>query len=364
MKDILLVTIQGLYNYGNRLQNYALQTVLEAQGCRVDNLSVVRMNVTGSEGLRCFVKRTLVKLGMERHRYGAALAARNHSMAKFSRKYIHRYVFLDRDAVDAYDFSRYDAAVTGSDQVWHNWHRMARELPYYYLAFMEEKKRVAYAASFGFEEFPPEDVEEHRKGLTGMAALSCREREGCELVRELTGRTAEEVLDPTLLLKAEDWIAIEKKPRWPVPERYLLQFMLGGMAPEYQAEIAGIAKARGLAVVDFNRTRDSRLYGTSPAEFIWLIHHADTVCTDSYHATVFTTIFAGNLRVFERKSAKLGKMFGRLRDLLTLLDLTGNIFGVGEKLSTELDADALNRLGEERDKSIRYLRRSLGLGEG
>ena len=33
-KRVLLVTLQG-DNYGNRLQNYALQTVLKKNGCEV-----------------------------------------------------------------------------------------------------------------------------------------------------------------------------------------------------------------------------------------------------------------------------------------------------------------------------------------
>ena len=52
------------------------------------------------------------------------------------------------------DWSSYDLAIAGSDQIWHKWREDEKELPYYYLQFMPQDKRVAYAASFGFEEFP------------------------------------------------------------------------------------------------------------------------------------------------------------------------------------------------------------------
>ena len=364
MANVLLVTIQNVHNYGNRLQNYALQTVLENLGCRVDNLSVHRLDVYKNQKLHYLAKRALVNLGMKKYRYGAAISARRYQMAAFSTKYIHRYLFLTRDEVDSYDFSRYDAAVVGSDQVWHHWHGIARELAFYYLTFIDPSKRIAYAPSFGFSAFPEEDAEEHRRGLTEMAALSCREQTGCEMIRSLTGRTAQKVLDPTLLLTAEDWSKIEKKPHFRVPDKYLLQFVLGGITNEYRAELAGIAKQRGLAIVDINRTSDYLRYGISPGEFIWLIHHADTVCTDSFHTAVFTVTFGNNLRVFERVAPELGNMFGRLHDLLGPLHLAGNIFGAGEALSTKLDADARRYLEEEREQSIRYLRKSLGLEKG
>ncbi len=359
MKKVLLVTLQGLFNYGNRLQNYALQTVLEGLGCQVDNLTVVRPSVSKKQELHTLAQRVLVRLGVNRYRYHAAASTRSIRMAEFNRTHIHGYIFLNRREVDTYDFSRYDAAVVGSDQVWHNWHRMERELSFYYLSFMDEKKRIAYAPSFGFTTFPPEDLEEHRHGLMGMASLSCREREGCELIRTLTGRPAEKVLDPTLLLSAEEWQKNEKRPRFRVPDRYLLQFMLGQVPAGYMAEMLSIAKERNLQVLNINQSSDYRRYGLSPAEFIWLIHHADVVCTDSFHATVFTVSFGRNLRVFERMSTSMGHMFGRLHELLESLGLADNIVGSGERLSTELSDEAREFLQGERERSLQYLRDSL-----
>lgn len=187
--------------------------------------------------------------------------------------------------------------------MWHNWHNKSipNELSFYYLEFIDESKRISYAPSFGFTAFPPEDIEQHRRGLMRMHALSCREQEGCELIRELTGREAQKVLDPTLLLTANEWPEIEKKPSFKIPNKYLLQFFLGEVTPEYRAEINRIAAARGLQILNINDKTDPKHYAIGPDEFVWLVHHADTVCTDSFHASVFSIIFERNLRVFRRK---------------------------------------------------------------
>lgn len=136
--------------------------------------------------------------------------------------------------------------VVGSDQIWHS------PKPYSYLQFIEASKRVSYAPSFGFSAFPEKDADAFRRGLMGIRALSCREQQGCDLIEELTGRKAEKVLDPTLLLTADDWVRIEKKPDFAVPERYMLVNMLGTLPPEYEGEIRRICRERKLQILNIS----------------------------------------------------------------------------------------------------------------
>lgn len=365
MKKVLLVTIQNLHNHGNRLQNYALQTVMERMGIEVHNLSVVQMRTGRMDRLRALAKMTLYHLGVKKFAEGASSVTKRVRMDGFTRKHIHRYLFMRREDVDQCDFSGYDAVVTGSDQVWHNWHRMERELPYYYLEFVPEEKRVSYAPSFGFTAFPEEDVENHRRGLMGMKKLSCREQEGCDMIRELTSRTATKVLDPTLLLSPSDWQAVEKKPHFRVPRAYVLQCMLGRSDPEseYARRIRRIASARKIPIIDINKSSLPDYYSISPAEFIWLIHHADIICTDSFHASVFSVIFGKDLQVFKRDTPNMEHMFGRIQDLLCPLGLEGCIYGREGEQSARLDSMARERLKCSQEQSLQYLRDCMERGE-
>lgn len=362
VNKVILVTLEGTFNFGNRLQHYALQTAIEKLGYEVDSLMVKPAPASSAKTkAKNAVKRFLVSVGMKRYIQNLSANARTVKLLSFNNQYLHRTVRMPVDEVRRANWDDYAFAVTGSDQVWHNWHTKAipDELSFYYLEFVEEAKRVSYAPSFGFTEFPEEDLEAHRRGLTGMHALSCREQEGCDLIRELTGREAQKVLDPTLLLTAEDWASIENKPRFRTPKHYLLQFFLGEVTPEYREEITRIAEQRGLCVININDKNDPKHYAISPDEFIWLVHHADTVCTDSFHASVFSIAFERNLRVFRREQEGLKDMFGRLHDLLEPLGLMDVVYGEGDAISTELTDEARCYLARERETSLKYLKQSL-----
>ena len=144
------------------------------------------------------VKSFLSTCGIKKYRISASKGKRTVKFLAFNARHLTNIVRMPIDEVRRANWDDYAFAVTGSDQVWHNWHTKAipDELSFYYLEFVEEAKRVSYAPSFGFTEFPEEDIEAHRRGLTGMRALSCREQEGCELIRKLIGREAQKVLDP------------------------------------------------------------------------------------------------------------------------------------------------------------------------
>ena len=364
IKKLLLITIEDRSNMGNRLQHYALQRSIEKLGYEVDSLMVksapaLKAIIRAKNAVKYF----LVSVGMKRFIQSLSVNERAVKMLSFNDHYLHSIVCMPVNKVFQADWADYAYVVTGSDQVWHNWHNktIPNELSFYYLEFIEEARRFSYAPSFGFTEFPEEDIEAHRRGLTEMRALSCREQEGCELIRELTGREAQKVLDPTLLLTDKEWAEIENKPHFEIPERFLLCSFLGEVMPEYRAEITRIANKRGLQILNINDKNDLKHYAIGPDEFVWLVHHADTVCTDSFHASVFSIIFERNLRVFRREQKGFKDMFGRLHDLLEPLGLMDVVYGEGEELSTKLSEDAKAYLARERDVSLSYLKKSLSV---
>ena len=365
---VLLVTIQNNTNFGNRLQNYALQTVLEKTGVEVFNLSLnnvplASLNISAKEAIKTIIKKAAIKLGIKKYLRSVSLFGRKKKCISFSKRFIHNYMFFNRNELNAYSFDDFDVAVTGSDQVWHNWKRIKDELSFYYLEFIDSKKRVSYAPSFGFSDFSVDDIEKHRKGLLGMRSLSCREQDGSELIYRLTGRVSKTVMDPTLLLSADEWKEIEERPRFHLPEKYILQFMLGDVSSEYKEEINRIAERKSAQVININSVSNPEFYSISPSEFVWLIRNANTICTDSFHATVFSIIFEKDLRVFERISPRLGDMFGRIDNLLQPLSLGELIYQADAEmpLSTHLDEKARSYYMNQKEQSIQYLYENIGL---
>lgn len=360
MKKILLITIQDNNNIGNRLQNYALQKILQQYGAEVTNLDCGYTSVLSFKVLiKNQIKKYLGYLGSERYaekyRMFINTQLRCKSIAQFTKGYITDVQQVTYENVFEKNWNTYDLAIVGSDQVWHKWRSAPNELPYYYLEFMPETKRVAYAASFGFEDFPLADRSEHINGLNGMHEISCRENSGCTLVRKATGKKAIHVLDPTLLLKAKDWREIESDIFSVVTldERFIFAYFLGDITEEYRQFIDNVVQKRGLRIINFFDMQDEAIAQCGVGEFISFIDCADYVLTDSFHCTVFSILFEKEFTVFRRKQEGFEKMYSRIEELLQSVGRTDSAY---DGISSDMSCESLQELYQ---KSREYLEKIL-----
>ena len=370
-RKVLLVTLYGNGNYGNILQRLALSRVIESLGFAVSHLCPVYIPVKkpASQIIRTFIKQTikhiLALFGVQKYR----MQFRNRQMfqkivplfTKFQERHIpstSRVYMTSKQVLSTgtSEWTEYDCAVTGSDQVWHLWRHTSDEAKYYYLSFMPQEKRVCYAPSFGFTAFSEEDIEFHKNGLAGFERLSCREEEMIPMIKNISGKDAELVLDPTLLLDASHWRKIETKPDYDVPEKYVLCYFLGEKIPEYMAAIH--EAAHGLPIISLYDGYDKPHWRTNPGGFLWLIDHADFVCTDSFHGTAFSVNFGKNFLAFKRRQKNLEDMFGRISGLLESLNITGHVYEPGMKIRPEPVNynEAYSRLAALRESSMNYLK--------
>lgn len=316
-RKILLVTIWDYKNFGNRLQALALKKIIENLG--YDVTCAIYKKESIKRRSKNAVKKILGHIGLKRfrkaylHQLRISTIKHENKLYQPITKTIHNY--NTHKKINPED---YIAAVTGSDQVWHHWGKM-NDLPYFYLSFMPSNKRISYAASFGFECFTDQDLSYHREGLNGMRYISCREETGCELVSKITGMQGKLVLDPTLCVERTTWMNIEKAPRYFVPSKYLLVFILGDQSI-YRQTIKKYAQEHQLEIVDlFDYNRES-IWTTTIENFLWLVHHAEYICTDSFHCTAFSILFEKKFTVFHRRQKGFEHMFDRIA---TLLNSTG-----------------------------------------
>lgn len=358
MKKILLITLQDNNNIGNRLQNYALQKVLEKNSAKVTNLdSGYTTELSKKMVIKNQIKRFFGYLGNKRYagkyRIFKNEQLRRKAIASFTKEYISDIRSITYTKAFEQNWDAYDLAVVGSDQVWHKWDEDPKELPYFYLEFMPKEKRVSYAASFGFVEFPAVDRAEHIKGISSMYAISCREQSGCVLVNEATGKNAIHVLDPTLLLKADEWREIQGDISTVVKpgEKFAFVYFLGNITEEYQQFIDCIVKKNGLKLVDFFNMQDENIASCGVGEFISFIDNADYILTDSFHCTVFSILFEKEFTVFKRKQEGYEKMYSRIEELLQSMGYTDNAY---DEICTNLQIESFKQLYQ---KSIEYLER-------
>ena len=106
--------------------------------------------------------------------------------------------------------------------------------------------------------------------------------------------------------------------------------------------------------------------GIGPKEFVSIISGADIVCTDSFHATVFSIIFSVPFITFGRTAEEgYGDMMPRLVSLLDKFELRERLIMNTRQLLLEdlLKCDffkAQKILLSERKNSLQYLDEALG----
>lgn len=281
-------------NYGNRLQNYAVQAVLEKMGFSTVTYSIEKDDFSTGKLLRYWLYR-LTGYRLTSHReYWETEFSRYLQFRKFNGEYIKTEQIQSTEDIHGKDFY-----VIGSDQVWNPlWYRFHELFRYVYLlSFAEPRKRVCFAPSFGIEQLPEEWKPWFRENLEQFPMLSVREAAGARIIKELTGRDAAVVVDPTMLLTKEEWRRIARKPGG-VQDGYILTYFL---SPKSEEAAECLAKVRGdRPVYELLDPKNPVVRTAGPSEFLWLFDHADLVLTDSFHASVFSFLFNKPFAVFGR----------------------------------------------------------------
>lgn len=192
----------------------------------------------------------------------------------------------------------YTHMIVGSDQVWHPVINEGDDA--YFLSNVPDGvKRISYAPSFGVDEFDSALERKMREWLLRFDALSVREPQGAAIVKRLCGREAAVVCDPTLLLERADYEAVERKPRFSLPEKYIAVYTVCGHPWAEKAALELGEKMRlpvmhlpgGQLARWYLPGKAKRITALGPAEWLWFMHHAEYVVTNSFHGTVFSMMF-------------------------------------------------------------------------
>ncbi len=317
-KEVAIVTIYDPYpNYGNRLQNYATQTVLEKIGCNVSTISFEKAVFSRKDKIKHLIHViTGFRYTKNKARW-TSLWGRVNCFQKFNQQYIKSYAIENLDEIKDADYY-----VVGSDQVWNpKWYdNNALKKDMYLLSFTSAEKKVCFAPSFGIEKLQEEWESWFRENLKTFPQISVREEAGAEIVKKLTGKNAEVLIDPTLMLSRDEWEYIEKKPKRFHDDSYILTYFLGKRTEKVNNDLNEISEKYHCCIHHLLDEQDELLSGVSPSEFIWLIKNAKVILTDSFHACVFSFIFDRPFLVYERVGASCN-MMSRLNTLLTKFDL-------------------------------------------
>lgn len=382
MKKVGILTINDYSNYGNRLQNYATQEVLKNMGLNAKTI----INITKNENENSQSNQIMYKIQKIKHMSFSEIfkkvntriwnyihtkeinkckTERIKAFKEFTQKYIDETdYFISADNIPDDLSEKFDYFITGSDQVWNPTFKRFSKVDF--LTFAPRHKRIAYAPSFGISKIPEEYIDRYKTWVSEMYKLSVREEAGAKIIKELTGRDAVVLVDPTLMLTKEKWLSISKRAKNKPEGKYLLTYFLGSVSKETKQKIKSIATKNKLQVVNLADIRDKKTYTADPSEFIDYINSASVFLTDSFHGAVFSILLEVPFIVFNREG-NLPSMNSRIDTLLSKFKLesrrANNITDNSQIF--EIDYSHVPPILEaERKKAYEYLKEALNVKDG
>ena len=232
----------------------------------------------------------------------------------------------------------------------------------------DSKLKISYAASIGLNQIPEALKPDYKRLLNRIDYISVRESKGVELVKEVSGRDATLVLDPTLLLNVTEWKKIAINPIDSTP--YLFCYFLKN-DHRYTEAIKRLAEKKGLKVKGISTRHEDKEWmevldehQNGPREFVGWIKNSNLVITDSYHGTIFSLLFNRPFITIERfEDQDIINQNSRINQLKDYFGINDNIVKCNEK--TELTVNKVDRelieykLLELREKSLGFLKYTL-----
>jgi hypothetical protein len=285
-----IVTFYTANNYGAVLQCHALYSFLKSQGHEVVLLETDLPNKN---------KTLRSKL---RHSFFNSI-----SFKKFRNNWLPDVVSKNTSV---------DAVVFGSDQIW-NIDITKQFYLEYFGSFLHEKiKRVAYAASFGVASWNhPKELLDAKSEIAKFSVFGIREASGVEICKEQFDVTATKVLDPTLLLEADNY---KKLYKLRLKKGQLVSYIFNKDAKKIE-DVKKLASSLSLKPVLLSdvRIRKGILSVPYPSVSTWVSYlaAADFVVTDSFHCMVFAIINQKNFVAIPAIKARAGRMTSLLSDL-------------------------------------------------
>lgn len=376
-----IITLLG-NNYGNRLQNYAVQELLKEYG-EVFTVPYEKKIIAGKKGSKFkklnpfYIKKAVDSRLLNIYHLSnrkmntvtrflyylkhvdeikQAFRLRDQAFKAYDEKYI-RYenerLHLSGDEEEPW-VNDYDAWVCGSDQIWNpNYPTATRNA---FLQFAARERRISFSASIGLSD-KNAMPKEYAAWIAGIPYLSVREEAAADIVNALTGRNAEVFLDPTMLLPITYWEKIADDANADLPSQYALCYFLGIREKEYENFIQNYLKKNKMTSVELLNGEYPQYLTYGPEKMVEAIQKADIVFVDSFHGAVFSILFHKQFVVFERKEEGLS-MNSRLETLLKKFNMEDRVFCSenAEKLLQPIDYSKVDAiLNAERIKAKEFL---------
>lgn len=362
MKKIGIVTLFGYENYGNRLQMYATQKNYEKIGFDAEIIKY-KLNFTLLRRIKVIIKYFL-KHFLKKYKNASLKDSKlKQNKIKNFEKHANKYIFeskevINPERIDTKLKDKYDFFSVGSDQIWAPFYSYM--LDFSFLKFARKEQRISLSPSFGKSEITTKYIEDYKKGLLGFNHLSVREEAGEKIIKDLTGRDAEVLVDPTMVLDKEEWINFSEVHKLKPSKKYILTYFLGPL-PKKVKEI--IEANKEYEIVELGSFEMPEFYDANPSEWVDFVKDADLFLTDSFHGVVFAHILKTPFAVYDRIGGK--SMGSRISNILKKFNMEDrHELTIDSKSLFNVDfSDVDSIIEKEKEKTMNYLKKVLSIND-
>lgn len=367
--NIGVITFHAAFNYGSMLQAYAMQTILEKQGHKVEiiNFRTKEQKLGYPKAIELSslhnIKQSIIHLFEP-----SSISMLNKKWNRFD-NFLHKYLNLTKEYTTLEELKQanfnYDILITGSDQIWNTLAFDFSEA--YFGSFVgSQTSKVAYAPSMGPNP-EKQDTAYLRMLLSDFKAVAVREARTKDfLEKNQILRNVDIVLDPTMLLDAQDYNSLYSDEPL-IKGKYIFYYTPGSIRHEFLKEAEMMAEKMRLPVIcdTFYRSKDLKGYkhifsypSTGPSEFLNLIKNAYMVCGASFHLMVFSILFKKNFYCMN------GDVDSRMNHLMKTVGLENNIWSITHKTEfqfaeTNYTSEIQENIRKAKEKSIEFLKKNL-----
>lgn len=374
MKRIALISPYNEYNYGTVLQAYALQHLLEQEGVEAAYLQythvvptsfLVRLKSKIASLFHTFKPRKPILTNKGVDDYSFFHSPEFKTFVDGYNDFINRRIKVSRQRYNPLTLPKcdeFDAFMVGSDQTWGE-ARYLPNSPYFLDNVSSQYPKLSYAPSIGTTHISDSYLSVLINKLSRFQKLSCRERTNCDVLSADLGREVTYVLDPTLLLTADDWNQVAEPTDGMQTKQYILCYILG--EKKRISDFAEkLGKEKGLSVYyivtrPLYLKKDNHLFAT-PESFLGLIRDAAYVITDSFHGSILSVNYNTQFYSFTKREVANAVDNDRILEILSTFELSNRYKDDNDALEDDIDFSGVNKIVEHfREQSKDYLKKAI-----
>lgn len=295
------ITRHSIRNYGSALQAAATRELLTSAGLTPRFVDYRQPGIADTGWSYARNSRAREKGFVAMAAYATMRSVNARRVGGVFEGFIRQNLPLTEQRYSSYDqlarsreFSTDDLYCVGSDQVW-NLRYNGDNRPYYLDFAPKGARKFSLASSLGLDQMPEGEEERFVAALSSYSGVSVREGALVSYLSSL-GISAEHHVDPTLAVDLDFWERFAGTSSPKITQPYILVYQLNS-GPDFEETVRQVVRETGLSAlrIEYRRTRRSRpaapVVAPSLEEFVRLFRDSEVVVTDSFHGTVFSTIF-------------------------------------------------------------------------